>query len=235
MSLNLVGRNDNLEVQRTQTTFVMLAMLALTAVSFGCVRRRLLLRTNPAGASVYVDKQLIGTTPTASSFTYYGTREIEVVADGFRTEKVLRTLSPPWYQIPPLDFISESLWPWELRDERVVDITLVPEQSLASEVLQARADNLRLQAAQGIATPAFQPIRPAPAVDVPSNFPNLPETTTLPPVSAFDGPPPQTSGPVWIPGQALQNFVRPGGQPPQRIPETGILPGGGFRPEVPNN
>ena len=131
----------------------MLLLLVLLTVASGCIRRRLMVRSNPPGASVYVDKQLIGTTPTASSFTYYGTREIEVVADGYRTEKVLRTISPPWYQIPPFDFFSETLWPWEVRDERIVDITLLPEQPLTSETLLARADNLRLQSAQGVATP----------------------------------------------------------------------------------
>ena len=73
-------------------------------------------------------------------------------ADGYRTEKVLRKLSPPWYQLPPLDFVTETLWPGEIRDERIIDITMVPEQPVASEELNARANTLRLQAAQGMAT-----------------------------------------------------------------------------------
>ena len=192
-----------------------------------------MVRSNPPGASVYVDKQLIGTTPTASSFTYYGTREIEVVADGFRTEKVLRTVSPPWYQIPPFDFFSETLWPWEVRDERIVDITLVPEQPLSSETLQARADNLRLQSAQGVATPIPEPFQPQ---NVPQQLPYNPDRV-YPPISGggYDAPPPSTSAPVWVPGQILRDFVAPGGQPPVRIPEAGILPGGGYRPPTPDN
>ena len=189
-----------------------------------------MVRSNPPGASVYVDKQLIGVTPTASFFTYYGTREIEVVADGFRTEKVLRTISPPWYQIPPFDFFSETVWPWEVRDERIVDITLYPEQPLSSETLLARADNLRLQSAQGIATPVPEPFQ---SQIVPQNIPYSPAELN-PPLSGsgFDNPPPLTSSPVWVPGQALQNFVAPGGQLPTRIPEAGILPGGGYRPSM---
>ncbi len=207
-----------------------LVTIALLLVSSGCVRRRLMVRTNPPGASVYVDKQLIGTTPTASSFTYYGTREIEVVADGFRTEKVLRTISPPWYQIPPLDFFSETLWPWEVRDERIVDITLMPEQPLTSETLRARADNFRMQAAQGIATPIPEQFQNQ---AVPQSIPYAQSEFNLPPLgSGFDNPPPQTGGPVWVPGQVLGNVLAPGGQPPQRIPEAGILPGGGYRPEM---
>jgi len=213
------------------SNLILLIVLLPLAVS-GCVRRRMIVRSNPPGASVYVDKQLIGMTPAASAFTYYGTREIEVVADGFRTEKVLRKISPPWYQIPPFDFFSETLWPWEVRDERIIDITLVPEQPLTSQTLMARADNFRLQSAQGIATPIPEPFQ---APNTPQNIPYVPTELTPPPImggSGFDNPPPANAGPVWVPGQYLRNFLAPGGQPPSRIPETGILPGGGYRPEM---
>ncbi|GIW98120.1 MAG: hypothetical protein KatS3mg111_1453 [Pirellulaceae bacterium] len=150
-------------------SFLLLALIGFIALP-GCVRRRLTVRTSPPGASVYVDHQYIGTSPASTSTTYYGTREIEVVADGYRTEKVLRTFRPPWYQWPPLDFLTETLWPWEIRDQRVVDIQMVPMQLPATEELVARADSLRLQAAQGIATPILgQPVptaSPAPPIGV---------------------------------------------------------------------
>lgn len=198
-------------------------------------------RTNPAGAAVFVDKQYIGTSPAATSFTYYGTREIEVVKDGYQTARVLRTIQPPWYQIPPFDFFSETLWPREIRDERVIDVTMLPEQAATSEELQGRANSLRLQAAQGIATPLppsaisgidngpgglVGPVLPADSMPVlPPYDPNLPVL-----------PPPTQTAPAgnapWRPGQILGNFFQPGGQPPQRIPEAGILQGGGYRPEI---
>lgn len=208
----------------------LLLAVSISSICVGCVRRRLTVRTNPPGASVYVDKQLIGTTPASSAFTFYGTREIEVVADGFRTEKVLRKISPPWYQLPPLDFFAETLWPWEVRDERIIDVTLVPEEPLAPDVLLARADNLRLQSAQGIVTLTPDPYQP---IRVPENVPYDP-SQGVPPLDGlgFDPPPPQTSGPVWVPGQILGNFIRPGGEAPVSIPETGILQGGGYRPEM---
>lgn len=213
---------------------MLISLLILSIFSAGCVRRRMTVRTQPAGASVYVDKQYIGASPTATSVTYYGTREIEVVRDGYRTEKVLRTFQPPWYQIPPLDFVSETLWPKKIRDERIIDITLVPQQLMTSDELQARANNLRLQAAQGVATPipptTLSPsdaiitdgsILPNPALD-----PNFPISTA--PVI----PPAAQPAPSWQPGQWLRELILPGGQPPTRIPEAGILPGGGYRPEI---
>ncbi|MEO8270041.1 MAG: PEGA domain-containing protein [Aureliella sp.] len=227
----------NAKVDRCQTwpprnpapKLILLILLLLVAAS-GCVRRRLIVRSNPPGASVYVDKQLIGSTPAASPFTYYGTREIEVVSDGFRTEKVLRKISPPWYQIPPLDFFSETLWPWEIRDERIFDITLLPEQPLSSETLIARADNFRLQSAQGIATPLPEPFQPQ---NIPQDIPYVPAEPVLPPSgSGFDNPPPTTAGHSWVPGQLLRNLIVPGGQLPSRIPEAGILQGGGYRPAM---
>ena len=64
-----------------------------------------------AGATVSVDNQVIGTSPAATSFVYYGTREFRIEKDGYRTETLLRKINPPWYEFPGLDFISESLWP----------------------------------------------------------------------------------------------------------------------------
>jgi len=136
---------------RTCWTCLFLASLTI-AVSSGCVRRRLTVRTTPPGAVVSVDNQTIGTTPAATSFTYYGTREIRVEKEGYKTESIKRRINPPWYEAPVLDFFSESLWPWEIRDERIIDVQLVPETiEPTGEVLQ-RADDLRRQSRAGVVT-----------------------------------------------------------------------------------
>ncbi len=118
----------------------------------GCVRRRLTVRTTPPGAVISVDNQSIGTSPAASSFTYYGTREVKIEKDGFRTETIKRRINPPWYEAPVLDFISETLWPWELRDERIIDVQLVPETIEPTENVLQRADQLRGQSRAGLVT-----------------------------------------------------------------------------------
>ncbi|MEM1227214.1 MAG: PEGA domain-containing protein [Planctomycetota bacterium] len=114
----------------------------------GCVRRRMTVRTNPPGATISVDNQLIGSSPAATSFTYYGTREVRIEKDGFRTETIRRKIRPPWYQWPGLDFISETLWPGELRDERIIDIELVPQTETTTDEILQRADGLRFQSLQ---------------------------------------------------------------------------------------
>lgn len=117
-----------------------------TAMSTGCVRRRMTVRTNPPGATVSVDNQLIGTSPAATSFVYYGTRELRIEKDGYRTETIRRKIKPPWYQLPVLEFVSETLWPGEIRDERIIDVELVPQVVEPTENVLGRAEVLRGQA-----------------------------------------------------------------------------------------
>jgi hypothetical protein len=128
-------------------------LLVITVLcTTGCVRRRLTVRTNPPGALVSVDNQIIGTSPAATAFTYYGTREIRIERDGYRTETIPRKLQPPWYQLPVVDFVAETLWPLEIRDERVIDVELVPKQVDPLENVVGRANDLRNQARQGVIT-----------------------------------------------------------------------------------
>ncbi len=120
--------------------------------SVGCVRRRMTVRTNPPGAVVSIDNQVIGTTPAASSFVYYGTREIRIEKEGYRTETIRRRINPPWYQYPGIDFVAETLWPGEIRDERIIDVELVPKTMEPTDAVMQRADALRLQSQAGVVT-----------------------------------------------------------------------------------
>lgn len=130
----------------------MITLTCLLLASSGCVRRRMTVRTNPPGAIVSVDNQVIGTTPAATSFVYYGTREFRVEKDGYRTETIRRRFNPPWYQLPGLDFISETLWPGEIRDERIIDVELVPKTIEPTDSVVERADSLRTQSRMGVVT-----------------------------------------------------------------------------------
>jgi hypothetical protein len=135
-----------------RVTWVAVLMLGVQATASGCVRRRMTVRTNPPGATVSVDNQLIGTAPAASSFVYYGTREIRVEKDGYRTETLKTRINPPWYQYPVLDFITETLWPWEIRDERIIDVEMVPQVLEPADQVLGRADQLRSQSRAGVVT-----------------------------------------------------------------------------------
>jgi hypothetical protein len=128
---------------RRRARLAVLLIVGLSAASGGCVRRRLEVRTNPPGALVYVDNRLIGTTPCGVDITYYGTREIRLVKPGFEPIAVNQPIPTPWYQIPPLDFISENLVPTKIRDNRTVMYDLQPQVMAPPHQIIERGEQLR--------------------------------------------------------------------------------------------
>jgi hypothetical protein len=139
-----------------------LICLLVSLVATGCVRRRLTVRSEPPGATVYIDDQEIGQTPVSSAFTYYGTRKIQLVKDGYETLTVKQKFRAPWYQVPPLDFVSENLTTKELRDERIVEFELEPQRVVPVKELLGRADQLRqtTQAGYTVAPPPGTSVSP---------------------------------------------------------------------------
>ena len=125
-----------------QISFALISMLAVSAGT-GCVKRRYTIRTDPPGALVYVNGEEIGTTPVSKSYTFYADREIILVADGYKTEKVLEPFAAPWWDNDLTDFFSENLLPVTLRDEREFDYKLVPFANPAPEEVLNRAQALR--------------------------------------------------------------------------------------------
>jgi hypothetical protein len=114
------------------------------------VERRLTIRSNPSNALVILDGQEIGFTPVSVPFTYYGAREIKLVKDGYETRVIRQRVAPPWYQLPGIDFVAESLVPVRLRDDRDYggDVyTLEPKAAVPQEQLVARANEVRALAA----------------------------------------------------------------------------------------
>lgn len=170
----------------------MACAVTATLVHAGCVHRRLLIRSDPPGAIVYVDNERVGTTPCAVNYVYYGTRKIRLIKDGFETLVVKQPLPTPWYEVPPLDFVSDVLVPWEIRDVRDATYRLQPQLMVAPEHLLARAEALRVRTQQGTVLPAGPPPPNSPAagaetlppsgqaIDLDARFPATP-AETLPP------------------------------------------------------
>ena len=145
-----------------------------------------MIRSQPAGAMVYVDdyEKPLGATPVATNFTYYGTRKIRLVKDGYETLTVLQPVSTPWYEIPPLDLISENLIPGKVRDQRTFCYQLAPQVVVPADQLMQRAEGLRAQGrtgAPGAPSPQFQEA-PPPSYPTPNaqSAPGSPDPT-LPP------------------------------------------------------
>ncbi len=190
---------------RRQAAVLAAAVITAVAAS-GCVQRRMTIRSNPPGALVYVDDYQIGTTPVSHDFVYYGTRKIRLVKDGYETLTVRQPFPMPWYEIFPLDFVTENLIPWEIRDERAVELAMQPAASTPPELVVARAEQVRLAAGS---------LPPVAARSIPQQIPA--------------SPPPLPSAPPPLPVPSQQPLVLPppqplqGLQPPrQNAPSQGI-------------
>lgn len=129
----------------------LLALAALCLVFTGCnnVFRRLTVRSDPPGALVLVDGEEIGYTPATVDFTYYGTREITLIKDGYETLTVLQKVSPPWYQYPGIDFFFDNFSPTQVTDRQQFLYKLQPQVVVPSERLLDRANNLRSESQIG--------------------------------------------------------------------------------------
>jgi hypothetical protein len=187
--------------------FMAIVCLATVVAGAGCVQRRMTIRSNPPGALVYVDDYQIGTTPVSTDFVYYGTRKIRLVKDGYETLTVRQPFPIPWYEIFPLDFVSENLWPGEIRDERVVDLAMMPAAATPPEEVVARAEQSRLSAGS---LPAPQPMMVPQAIP-----PQQPMQLPAPQPAPLQLGPPQP-----LPAPNLQPPLQ--NAPAQGIPSLGV-------------
>ncbi|WP_425397087.1 PEGA domain-containing protein [Aeoliella sp.] len=163
----------------------LLLLLLVLMTTTGCVRRRLTVRSNPPGALVYVDNQVIGTTPCSVDFTYYGTREIRLIKSGYETLTINQPIPAPWYQVPPLDFISDNFAMHKIRDNRTVSFNLQPQMMIPTEEVIRRGEELRSRTMSGQVIPAsgnVPPVMPEPGVpNTGSPFVGSPSMPLAPP------------------------------------------------------
>jgi len=204
-------KTPNLSIRARPLSIRVLGCLLVAAAVLsclgGCVRRRMTIRSNPPGAVVYIDNREIGATPVATDFTYYGTRNIRLVKDGCETLTVEQPIPSPWYQIPPLDFISENLVPAKIHDHRTLNYQLTPQRMVPPDELRGRAEDLRGRAGATGMFAAGPPGAPPGAVGVPAP----PGPPIVPPARAPALAPPP-------PGSAPAPLVQPPGQGPRMQP-----------------
>lgn len=131
-----------------RAAFLLLVLGAASGLT-GCVERILAVRSEPPGAMVYLDGEKIGTTPCEVKYLWYGTRELVVELSGYRLVSELVTLSPPWWQVLPLDFVTDVLLPFTITDRVELVRTLEPAPVSNEEVQEVlrRAEELRRRAA----------------------------------------------------------------------------------------
>ena len=129
---------------------VLVVVMTLAASLPGCVHRRLTVNSNPPGARVLLDGEEVGETPTSVDFTHYGTHEVVLQKDGYDTLKTMQTVPAPWYQIPPIDFFSDNLLPFQLTNRHEFNYQLQSSPTVPStQGLRDRANSLRSEAHAG--------------------------------------------------------------------------------------
>ena len=115
------------------------------------MRRKMTVRSNPPGATVYLDGKELGRTPFTTNFDHYGKREFRIVKQGYETKTELMPVRTPWYQWIGFDFVSEVLLPGKLTDHKSYEFDLQPERVVLGSEIVSRAEQFRQTAhADGI-------------------------------------------------------------------------------------
>jgi hypothetical protein len=99
--------------------------------------------SNPPGALVLMEGEEVGYTPMAMDFTYYGTREITLIKDGFQTKTVMQKVKTPWYQRGPMEFVTDNFALHKINDRHEFNFTLEPAAPVSGQELRSRAEELR--------------------------------------------------------------------------------------------
>lgn len=126
--------------------FLPVMVLSLSLVLPGCVRRTISITTDPPNALVFLNDQEIGRSAVTTDFLWYGDYDVVIRKKGYKTLKTHWNVQPPWYEIVPLDFFSEVLWPGHLHDRHSMHFRLEPAVAPTQEELLRRADAARKRA-----------------------------------------------------------------------------------------
>ena len=103
--------------------------LLLTAVvlfTAGCVKRTIVIESDPSGAQVWINEHPMGSTPVTYEFITHGRYKFRLEKSGFRERVVRERVMAPIYEWIPLDFIFEVLIPFHLNDRHPFRYTLEP-------------------------------------------------------------------------------------------------------------
>lgn len=133
-------------MHRMSKMLALLIVAMITVAATGCVRRTLSITTEPPHAMVFLNDQEVGRSKVSTDFLWYGDYDVVVRKEGFKALHTHWDIKPPWYQIIPLDFFAEVLWPGHFHDQHEHHFVLEPLTRPSSEELIGRAMETRMQA-----------------------------------------------------------------------------------------
>src|SRR5262245_29334196 len=99
----------------------LLGIAVCAGLSVGCIDRQFKIYSDngtgvDAGAFVLVNGKPRGPTPVDDHRIYEGKYEFTLIKDGYQTLHVVENMPPKWYEIFPLDFFFENVWPFRIVD-----------------------------------------------------------------------------------------------------------------------
>lgn len=182
-----------------------MTVLLIVPMLCGCVRRKMTVRSNPPGATVYLDGKEIGRTPCSTNFDHYGKREFRIVKQGYETKTELKPVRSPWYQWVGIDFVSEVLLPGKLTDHKYYEFDLQPERIEPGSEIVSRAEDFRRTAhADGVPRVGGSAVA-APSANVGSIVQPAPELAPFAPTETLLTPPRTSSDPTtFVPPPIVQ-------------------------------
>jgi hypothetical protein len=130
---------------RLYASYLVVALAVLASLT-GCVRRTISITTEPPHALVYLNDQEIGRSAVTTDFIWYGDYDVIIRKDGYKTLKTHWNIKPPWYQVVPVDFFAEVLWPGHIHDVHTRHFVLEPAEPPTQDELIERATETRQQA-----------------------------------------------------------------------------------------
>ena len=125
---------------------IVVTVIAATATLVGCVRRTLVITTEPPNALVFLNDQEIGRSKVSTDFLWYGDYDVVIRKSGYQSLKTHWNVKAPWYQTVPIDFLAEVLWPAHIHDVHTRHFVLDPQELPTSEEIIERAVDVREEA-----------------------------------------------------------------------------------------
>ena len=120
-----------------------LILAATLLAPLGCAQRTIEIRSDPAGALVYLNDEQVGRTPVEVPFMFYGTYDVRLERAGHEPLWTTRRARAPWWDHPPIDLLGEAVgaharvrWHFELEPATAPD-------DIDPDALDARARELR--------------------------------------------------------------------------------------------
>lgn len=134
--------------------FFVAVVIGLAIAPFGCVKRTIMITSEPAGALVYLNDREIGRTPVETEFLYYGRYDVRLVREGSEPLLTYGDATAPVWEWVPLDFLAEMA-PWTAHS-RVTWHYPLSEPDDSPERLLERAAAMRGESAAATAPAATQ-------------------------------------------------------------------------------